>query len=139
MIQRIQSLWLLAATACAALTFKFTFYSGNKPGKDNMPAFENLTASSNMFLLILTAILVTSCLIIIFLYRERKKQLRFTVLAILLSIINLVLYFSQLKKFTDGNISLTAVLAFAIPVLLFFAARGIWKDEKLVKSLDRLR
>ena len=24
-------------------------------------------------------------------------------------------------------------------VFLFLAARGIWKDEKLIKSLDRLR
>jgi hypothetical protein len=54
-------------------------------------------------------------------------------------VINIVIYFSQLKKFTSGNISLTAVLAFAVPVLLLLAARGIWKDEKLMKSLDRLR
>jgi hypothetical protein len=34
---------------------------------------------------------------------------------------------------------LTSLLAFAIPVFLVFAARGIWKDEQLVKSVDRLR
>ena len=139
MIQRIQTLWLLAATASAALTFKFSFYSGNQIGKDNLPEFKSLTATSNIFLITLTAILVAGSLFVIFLYNKRKKQLRFTIIIILISIINLVLYFNELKKFTSGTISLTSVFAFAIPVLLFFAIRGIWKDEKLVKSLDRLR
>jgi prophage maintenance system killer protein len=35
MIQRIQSLWLLAAALFTALTFKFPFYSGNKLPADN--------------------------------------------------------------------------------------------------------
>ena len=136
MIQRIQTLWLLAATACATLTFKFSFYSGNQ---DNLPDIKSLTATSNIFLITLTAILVAGSLFVIFLFTNRKKQLRFTILITLISIINLVIYFYQLKKFTSGTFSLTAVFAFAIPVLLFLAARGIWKDEKLVKSLDRLR
>jgi hypothetical protein len=56
-----------------------------------------------------------------------------------LSIINIVLYITELKKFSSGNMSLAAILALAIPVFLLLAIRGIWKDEKLVKSLDRLR
>jgi hypothetical protein len=44
-----------------------------------------------------------------------------------------------LKKFTSGNMALTSVFALAIPVFLLLAISGIWKDEKLVKSLDRLR
>ena len=139
MIQRMQSLWLLAAAICAALTFKFSFYSGNTPDKNNLPKFENLVASSNFLLLIFTAVLVAGCLIIIFLYKDRKLQLQLSIAALILSIINLVIYFRQLKDFSSGNISLTAVLSFAIPVLLILAARGIRKDEKLVKSLDRLR
>ncbi len=139
MIQRIQSIWLLAATLCAALTYKFSFYSGNKIGKDNTQEFKKLFASSNFLLLIFTAALVVGCLIIIFLYKDRKQQLWLTIAAIALSVINLIIYFSQMKKFTSGTISLSAVLALAIPVLLVLAARGIWKDERLVKSLDRLR
>jgi hypothetical protein len=139
MIQRPQSLWLLAAALCAALTYRFPFYSGNKTGKNNVQQFENLVASSNFLLLIFSGVLAAGCLIIIFLYKDRRQQLKLTVAAAALSVINIVIYFSQLKKFTSGNISLTAVLAFAVPVLLLLAARGIWKDEKLVKSLDRLR
>lgn len=139
MIQRIQSIWLLAASLCAALTYKFSFYSGNKTGEANMQEFEKLVASSDFFLVITTAILVAGCLIIIFFYKNRKQQLWLTLTAAALSIINLIIYFTQIKKFASGTFSLSAVLAFSIPVLLVLAARGIWKDEKLVKSLDRLR
>ncbi|TAL48726.1 MAG: DUF4293 family protein [Chitinophagaceae bacterium] len=139
MIQRIQSLWLFIAAICAALTYKYSFYSGNKPGKDGISEFINLTASSHLLLLVFTGALAGGCLIIIFLYKDRKMQLWLSIAAVALSIINIVIYFGQVKKYISGNISLTAILSFAIPVLLLLAVRGIWKDEKLVKSLDRLR
>ncbi len=139
MIQRIQTVWLFLVALCAALTFKFPFYSGNMVGKDNIPRYEKLVASSNFLLLIFTAVLIGGAIAIIFLYKNRKQQLWLTITAAVLSIINIIIYFTELKKFISGNVSLAAVLAFAIPVLLLLAANGIWKDEKLVKSLDRLR
>ena len=75
----------------------------------------------------------------IFMYKNRKQQMWLTAAAAGLSIINIILYFTELKKFVSGNMSLTAVFALAIPVFLLLAINGIWKDEKLVKSLDRLR
>ena len=139
MIQRIQTVWLFLVALCAAFTFKFPFYSGNMIGKDNIPRYEKLVASSNFLLLIFTAILIGGAIAIIFLYKNRKQQLWLTITAAGLSIINIIIYFSQLKKFISGNVSLAAVLVFAIPIFLLLAANGIWKDEKLVKSLDRLR
>ncbi len=139
MIQRIQSVWLLLAAFSAALTYRFPFYSGNKTTTENKPEFEKLVASSHFLLLIFTAILVAGCIAIIFLYKNRKQQLWLTLAAAGLSALDIIIYFSQLKKFTDGTLSFSAAFSFAIPVLLLLAARGIWKDEKLVKSLDRLR
>jgi K+ transporter len=139
MIQRLQSLWLLAAALCAGLTYKFSFYSGNKMAEANMQEFKKLVASSNFLLLIFTAVLAGGCLVIIFLYKNRSQQLWLTIAAIALSVIDLIIYFSETKKFISGTYSLSAVLAFAVPVLLVLAARGIRSDEKLVKSLDRLR
>ena len=139
MIQRIQTIWLFLAALFAALTFKFPFYAGNIINKENVQQYEKLLASSNFLTLIFTAGLAAGTIIIIFLYKNRKQQMWLTVAAAGLSIINIILYFTELKKFVSGNVSLTAVLAFAIPVFLFFAINGIWKDEKLVKSLDRLR
>ncbi len=52
---------------------------------------------------------------------------------------NLALYYEETKKFVEGNLGLTAALAITIPIWLILAMRGIRRDSKLVKSLDRLR
>jgi len=96
-------------------------------------------ASSSFLLLIFTAALVAGTIFIIFMYKNRKQQIWLTVAAAGLSIINIILYFTELKKFNSGSMSLTSVFALAIPVFLIVAINGMWKDEKLVKSLDRLR
>ena len=141
MLQRIQSLWLLLAAACSLLTIKFSFFSGNKMSDAQTKTFQYLTASSNMLLLILTIAVLIAVLIDIFLYKNRKLQLRICVISILGSLLNIFLYFREIKNFVpnEGNYDLTAVLAFLIPILLIMAAAGINKDQKLVKSLDRLR
>ena len=139
MIQRIQTVWLFLAALCAALTFQFPFYSGNKMTAANVQIYEKLVASSNFLLLIFTAGLTVGTIIIIFLYKNRKQQMWLTVVAAALAVINIIIYFTELKKFTSGNMSLTAIFSFAIPIFLILAVNGIWKDEKLVKSLDRLR
>jgi len=139
MIQRIQTVWLFLAALFAALTFKLPFYSGNVVNKENVQQYEKLVASSNFLVLIFTAGLVVGTIIMIFMYKNRKQQMWLIVAAAGLYIINIVIYFTELKKFVSGNMSLTAVFALAIPVFLLLAINGIWKDEKLVKSLDRLR
>jgi peptidoglycan/LPS O-acetylase OafA/YrhL len=139
MIQRIQTLWLLLAAVAAFLTSTFSFFSGNIIAADQTKKFEELTARSNWLLLVLTIILGTGILIAIFLYKNRKLQLRTVLTAIILSIANIALYFYQSQKFVEGKPDLTALIALVIPVFLVLAARGINKDEKLVKSLDRLR
>ncbi len=138
MIQRQQSLWLLLAAAASFLSFKFPFYTGNIV-ENNLSRFEELEGGSNFFLLVLTGLSVLISFIAIFLYKDRKTQFKLTIGGILMAIVLLILYFTQIKKFSSGNFALTAVFAFAILVGYLMAARGIWKDEKLVKSLDKLR
>jgi hypothetical protein len=139
MIQRIQTIWLFLSALCAAFTYKFPFYTGNKLPISLTGEQTKLVASSNFLLLIFTAVLIVGTVIIIFLYKNRKQQLWLTITALVISIINIIIYFMELKKFVSGTISLTAILSLIIPFLLLLAATGIWKDEKLVKSLDRLR
>ncbi|OQP47803.1 hypothetical protein A4H97_31050 [Niastella yeongjuensis] len=140
MIQRLQSIWLLLAAAAAFCSLKVPFYSGPMI-VGNQTQQVKLTAESNLLLLILTAGVGIASLIAIFLYKNRKKQLRIVLLTLLVSILNLGLFFIEIKKFVpdQGNLTLTAVCALFVPILLFFAIRGIRRDEKLVKSLDRLR
>jgi uncharacterized membrane protein (UPF0182 family) len=139
MIQRIQSIWLLLAAADACLTLKFSFYSGNKAALNQSAKFTSLNATGSIALLLLTVAVAIAVFISIFLYKNRKLQLRAVLATIVASIINLLLYYFETKKFAEGNYDLTAIIALAIPLLLISAARGIYKDEKLVKSLDRLR
>ena len=60
---------------------------------------------------------------------------------IVLSLLNILIYWihSGTPDFVEGGFSLTAVISLAIPFFLILAARGIRKDEKLIKSADRLR
>jgi hypothetical protein len=141
MIQRIQSVWLLLAGAAALLTLKFSFYSGNIIREAQPKAFASLIATSNIMLTITTVATGLLALVTIFLYKDRKLQTRLTFVTLLLSCLSLVLDFLQVKKFVpgEGNYDLTAVISIAVPVLLILAIRGIYRDQKLVKSLDRLR
>jgi hypothetical protein len=139
MLQRMQSVWLFLAAVSTILTLKFSFFSGNKLGGNQVKAFEYLTATSSMLILVLTIALISGILIDIFLYKNRKLQLRITIIAIIVSLLDIFLYYKQTQKFVEGNYDLTAVLSLAVPVFLILAARGIYKDQKLVKSLDRLR
>jgi len=136
MIQRIQTLWLLVASACAFLTMKFPFYF---IGPHTDMASDQFNATTKMILLILTSILGALCLFNIFIYKQRKLQLRLTIVALVLSVLDIFLYFNYKKGYPGGGIALYSVFAFAIPLFLFFAARGIYGDQKLVKSMDRLR
>lgn len=141
MIQRLQSVWLLLAAAAAFCSLQFSFYSGNMIAANQAKSFTALNAQSNLLLLILSAGVGIASLISIFLYKNRKTQLRIVLISLLVSIINLLLFFTQTKKFVpgEGNYDLTAIFAIVVPIFLILALRGIKKDEKLVKSLDRLR
>jgi hypothetical protein len=139
MLQRIQSIWLLLASICAFLTIKLSFYSGNK-FVDGQKTFVKLTAvDTPIYLLILSVAVGLGSLISIFLFKDRKTQMRITIATLLLSILNVVLYIMEAQKFEEGNYDLTSVFVFAVPVFLILALRGIYRDQKLVKSLDRLR
>lgn len=137
MIQRQQSLWLLLSTICAVLSYILSFYSGTKQGNNGIEK-AIIDASSTYALVILTGISILLSFITIFLFKNRKLQLRLCLSGTLLSALIIVLYFIEIKNLS-GSISLSAVFVFAILVGYILAAIGIRKDEKLVKALDRLR
>lgn len=142
MIQRIQSIWLLLAAVAAFVTLRFSFYSGNIINAETkQKGYQLLTAQSNILLTILSAGVGLAALLCIFLYKNRKQQTKIIWLVLLVSIINIVLFFVESRKYIagEGNYDLTAAIVFAVPIFLILALRGIRKDEKLVKSLDRLR
>ena len=94
---------------------------------------------SNIWLMILTIVSATITFVSIFMYKNRPQQLKLVLATITLSVIVFVLYFIETQKYTVGGYALTSVIVIAIPVLQILAAMSIYKDEKLVKSVDRLR
>ncbi len=149
MIQRIQSLWLLLAAIAGVAVARFdlwkaTFTKGNVAGADTF----NATSNYLVFILLIIGILLSA--VCIFLYKNRKLQFRLTVLNLFLSIGIMILIYLKIgdsaqKLAADGATAIRgsylipAFLPVVMIVCLFLAARGIYKDEKLIKSLDRLR
>ncbi len=138
MIQRIQSVWLLLASVFDAITFRFPFYVGDWQ-KDTVPDPVGLNAQSTTPLTIITVVTGLLALANIFLFNNRKLQLRITYLGLLLSVVLLTLYFLEIGNFNRGGIALWCLFYFAIFVFYLLAARGIRSDQKLIKSVDRLR
>ncbi len=136
MLQRIQTIWLLLASVCAFLTLKLPFYSGtNAKAIASYP----LKGTETILLLSITIALGLLSLFTLFLFKNRVLQLRLCILGIIIEAILLFLYFKQVQTFTVGTYSLTVLLHGFIIVFLLLAARAINKDEKMVKSSDRLR
>lgn len=146
MIQRIQSVFLLLA----ALGFGGLFFLpfATSPQQDAV-LFADLSYNlkDHIILLILAAVGVLGSLSAIFLFRNRLTQLRISYLtviaAILLVVVGVVLFLNGTKtssiaaqQIEDGA---GLYLIPVIIVVLFLAIRGINKDEKTVRSMDRLR
>jgi len=136
MIQRIQSIWLLLAAACAFATLKFSYYTGTKATDTTL---QQLNGTSTLPLMITTIAVGVLALITIFLFKNRSLQLKLCFLGILLEAVLIFLYYREVQTFTTGTYSLTALLHSIIVLAFVLAARGISKDNKLVKGSDRLR
>lgn len=136
MIQRIQSIWLLLAAACAFAGLKLSFYSGNKL---NDPLLHELNGTSTFLLMITTIAVGGLALITIFLFKKRTLQRGLSVLGILLQAVLIFLYYRETITFTQGNYALTAVLQIIVIPAFILAMVGINKDSKIIKDSDRLR
>src|SRR6187402_2101640 len=136
MLQRIQTIWLLLAALCAFLGLKFPFYVGTN--KEGIPSYI-LKGTENIPLILITTAVGVLSFITIFLYKNRKLQLRLCIAGILLEALVIFLYYSKLKDFMGGTYALTAVLQAGILLFLFLAARNISSDKKIIKESNRLR
>lgn len=115
---------------------KFSTYSGTT--KDLIPS-SFLTGTSTIPLIMATLATGIVSLITVFLYKNRKLQLRLTLLCVLIEALLIFLYYNEIKTFTGGAISITALFHLGVIVFLILAARGISSDEKLIKDSNRLR
>ncbi|MEA3424681.1 MAG: DUF4293 domain-containing protein [Bacteroidota bacterium] len=140
MLQRIQTIWLLLVSGLAFASLKLSFFSGNIL-VDNVKQFQSFTAMSHLLIMILTVGVGIASLISIFLFGNRQLQIKISFGVLAVALLNILLYYLQTKNFVpnEWSFDLTSLVTIAIPFLLFLAIRGIYKDEQLVKSVDRLR
>lgn len=162
MIQRIQSLYLVIVVLLSGLSFAFplaVFESTNfAPSPYNLiPASASAdvtyipqeTVAWNAISFPVAVGLLS--LIAIFLYKDRMKQVRVVAVAFLLDVIYAGFLFlwiidSQAKALAMQNVEgihivygMSSYIPIAQIILLILAQRAIRKDEKLVRSSERLR
>ncbi len=154
MIQRIQTVYLLLSSVLIFLVFMFPLsellvdenllfiyrYRGIYELVDNA---EVLTIASTPLAILFGIILIIG-LISIFLFKNRMLQMRLSIFNIVLMLgsIGLTYYyiyiaFNELN--TTVHYSFAAIFPLISAILTYLAFRAIKKDEKLVKSLDRIR
>lgn len=159
MIQRIQSIYLAVASLSLIVLFFFplasywnsdfasaeffiTHLKNLTPGVD-IPVKNSTIMPLGVFNGIIAAILFLT----IFLYKRRLFQTRMVKLCILMTIILLILVFFVYSPLLSKAIGVEAdysenfglYLILISLVMQVLANRGIMKDEKLVRSADRLR
>ncbi len=146
MIQRIQSLWLFLAAMLNGLLFIFKLYRYNQTGLLYSPwQYEGVL--NFMPLLLIAAVITILPLVAIFFYGDRKRQRGLVILSmvsIFAFISVMLMHVSNLKNgaVPVGNFEyMLPGFLVTIGGLVFevLALRGIRKDDKLIKSLDRLR
>lgn len=153
MIQRIQTLHLLIVTALMTVTlFAPLAWFGGDTGLFTLYAFAlkagGETVHATLYQGILLALAAALPLVVVFLFKRRMLQLRLcAVEAVLLlgaAVMEGIHYFLSSRLFADQLFHTQGVRpAIALPLvaLLFvwLAARAIFRDEMLVRAVDRIR
>ena len=141
MIQRIQTLWFLLAATCGFAMTKIPLFSATFA--DN--TLRQLIATESFLLFAVMIGLMCLALVCIFLFKNRTLQLTLAIIGMILSMCSIVLVVYKIEEFKKANAILSGtyqwggLFPIAMTIFFFMAARGVYKDERLVKSLDRLR
>jgi peptidoglycan/LPS O-acetylase OafA/YrhL len=155
MLQRIQTVWLFLSTVCLFGLFLFPYIQVlNAAGAAQVlkvtGVYENVNGQvvqTEPFLLLTIATVIVGFIpfLIIFYYQNRKRQLTISYLAILVVIVYSFWLATNARKVIGevelelGNYAIGAILPSLAIFFLILAIRGIRRDEKLIKSADRLR
>jgi hypothetical protein len=145
MIQRKQSLWLLLAALLNAGVLFFDLYRSHSM-VNGVDVTGRLRVADHFPSLLIALVMTGLPLITIFMFRDRKRQMRLTIAAVIatlsflsISLLRVGNLGKQVPPPTDGSYWVGAILPAIAIVFLFLALGGIRRDEKLVKSVDRLR
>jgi len=154
MIQRIQTVYLLAATFLLGLLFSnpiaeiiisdnlyLTMWYNKIIASDP----ETIAARTAWPLTILLAVIVAVELVIVFLYKKRNVQIRLSIFNLLLmfGLVGMIYFLTkQTLNSMEGlkSVFLWPIVCPMIAIILnYLAIKAIQKDENLVRSYDRIR
>lgn len=152
MLQRIQTLYLIGSVILIALVINLplitlsdtsgTLYTLTSTG---LFQADGVKLMSGIYMAVLFAGLGMLVLVSIFLFRKRTLQMRITIFSLLIYVgsYGLIFYYYQFAVSAMGLSLLTMHIPLSFPligaVMQFLAFNGISKDDRLVKSYDRLR
>lgn len=128
MIQRIQTLYILASLALSTVCVYLEIAAENHPWA----------------LTVIMAIAAVLQFMAVFMFRRRAAQMRFCTFCIILMVAWYAVYAAFAFVLGDGLVGEYrprpwAAIPMVNAILLYLAFRAILKDELLVRSLDRLR
>ena len=131
MIQRIQSIYLLvAAISMSLISFKVTVFTLNET---------LFMAQDDTKMFILTIVGAIFSLLGLFMFKNRKFQMKLIRLTVLIQMIIGIRIFMLFNKFEVVlNNSFLFLMVFTL-IALIMAYRGVKKDDDLVRSVDRIR
>lgn len=131
MIQRIQTIWLFLIFLLSGCLFF-------------LPTVKSESACVLPYTWLLNGeigLTFVLSFVTIFLYKKRPLQIKLCTGIWVLQILFYFTLFFALRSMTEGSVAWQAPLIFSLIILILdiSAIRAIKKDEKLVRSLDRLR
>ncbi|MDR3653661.1 MAG: DUF4293 domain-containing protein [Paludibacter sp.] len=155
MLQRIQTLYLLAIVVLSGFIIfspiadlinkvDNLIYLVDFRGISLIKPTGNVVDSAVWLLTAVSVVVPVLALITIFSYKNRVKQIRLTVINMVFIIsyyffLLLYLWPACVRLHADWHLRITALFPLINLILCYLAIGSIGKDEKLVKSLDRLR
>jgi heme/copper-type cytochrome/quinol oxidase subunit 3 len=154
MIQRIQTIWFFFATLTFFALFLFAYVHFTENGTPKAlkvtGVYENrngevVSTQDFLALTIVTALIGALPFIAIFLFKNRKQQITLAYIAII-AVLGHFFWLYYTTKQLIGHFQLQAenygigiILPSLTILFLIFAIKGIRKDERLIRSTDRLR
>ena len=139
MIQRIQTIYLFFASLCGWALFGLPFATGT-PTTSGILQDGAFNIYDNIGLLILAGAMASIALLSIFLFNNRKLQMNVGKLNLIVGFALMAwagYWFFEVTQIASFGIGLVFPVLFLLLTLI--ANKNILKDEKLVRSADRLR
>lgn len=152
MIQRIQTLYLFVVALLMSLTLFMPIASFTVAGHTyELTAFTlrcGEASETTVWMGIMLSLAAALPLVNIFLFKRRVLQIRLCAVEIILllgSLVMIGLYYWLTSRIFEGLVIEHRQFGWAAPmplvslILAYLASRAIFKDEMLVRSLDRIR